>query len=106
MEERGWALMARKSKDASVFTITPEEAARLADSIMWHFYDADEMARFMLPIHAFVYGTTDRESMLTDIVEKAALFLPSVDGAVKADVSNVLSALRKGGCQVNNDQHK
>ena len=80
--------------------LSREDAARLADSIMWHFYDdGNELAHLMLLLYCFTYerDMTNRENMLTAIQEKAAPCMNPFDDIIHAEMERAYNELRKGG---------
>lgn len=80
--------------------LSREDAARLADRIMWRFYeDGDELAHFMLLLYAFTYEQDmgARESMLTATQEKAGPCMSPFDDMIHAEMERAYNELRKGG---------
>ena len=80
--------------------LTREDAARLADAIMWHFYDdGNELAHFMLLLSAFTYerDLSAREGMLIAITEKAAPHMVPFDEMIRAEMERAYNDLRKSG---------
>ena len=84
-------------------TVTPAEAATLAECVAWTFMDdGDEIARFLLLCHAFTYtrDMNDRETMMNAIEQKLAPFTNGYDQMLHAERGAQLASIReksKGG---------
>lgn len=90
--------MKKPKSCADELGVTPEEAAKLAAGVVWHFMDdPEEVARFLLLCHALTYapGMTDRETILIEIEKVCAPHLAGFAGMLHAEMGDALKQARR-----------